>query len=125
MNKEKKKPSRKAKPSKALSKEQLVKLYEEFKKERKQKHQKEMDNSMANDWYAFLYCINKYERFGFIRVATLRNVLDVRANNRPTYTEPTFNEFMESLKEKKTYSGYLIGSPYPCWYYESIDVKTN
>lgn len=100
----KKKPSRKAKPSKLvkpLTKEQLVKLYEEFKEKRLKEHNEKLDRYYELG-YADLRCTIMLENLHFWnwkkRLQGLAKRLD---RERPTYHEPTFNEFMESLGEKK------------------------
>lgn len=100
---------KKAKPSKALTKEQLVKLYEEFKEKKKEEHEKrvvkyeqgmmERLKDSLEQWRGM--CLGSREIPKWIKGKDFEKAYREIITDTPKYTEPTFNEFMESLGEKK------------------------
>lgn len=97
----KKKPSRKAKPSKALTKEQLVKLYEEFKEKDREEYLERLKENYEYSYDSLCDFIDSGRLSFWNWKKEIKNAIKNLDSRRPTYTEPTFDEFMESLGEKK------------------------
>lgn len=125
----KKAKSRKAKPSKLVTREEyiktepltqakLVKLYEEFKEKKRKEHEKrvvkyeqgmmERLKDSLEQWRGM--CLGSREIPKWIKGEDFVMKYDKILDNKPTYTEPTFNEFMESLKEKPELKVFRSGN---------------
>lgn len=97
----KKKPSRKAKQ--ALTKEQLVKLYEEFKKKKEEEFEGRVSEYKKTMMYKLRNRLSDdYGRIpNWIKGEDFSKAFDVINEGYPKYTKPTFDEFMESMEEKR------------------------
>lgn len=104
------------KAEKALTKAELVKLYEEFKERKKKEHANDvaiyerymmfcLKQKLSTKTVMWSYCFMLPEK---IKKEDFEKAYDEILDGKPTYTEPTFNEFMESLGEKKGFEYFVL-----------------
>ena len=96
---------------KALTKAELLQLYEEFKEKKREEFRERLNRydresldrlkyKLGGFKYAYRDIISYKIKRKWVSVKELNQLMEEVEDERPTYTEPTFNEFMESLENK-------------------------